>query len=118
MQSSDQDYAEQKELLDQFHEKTGEDVFVASFSVMQHKDTGHHTSYCVWPEGPISLLPRAERIVLGGDDQSPVMALWEKVAEIAGDFMTPMGMYPERYRVEGFPTADQLAAMGNELEGQ
>jgi len=31
--------------------------------------------------------------------------------------MTPMGMYPERYRVEGFPTSDQLAAMGNQLEG-
>lgn len=37
--------------------------------------------------------------------------------ESRGDLMTPMGMYPERYRVEGFPTSDQLAAMGNQLEG-
>ena len=44
------------------------------------------------------------------------MAPWEKVVEIAGDLIAPMGIYPERYRVEGFPTADQLAAMGNELE--
>jgi len=44
------------------------------------------------------------------------MTPWDKLVEIAGDLMTPMGMYPERYRVDGFPTADQLAAMGNELE--
>ncbi len=43
IRSYGQDYAEQKELLDQLHEKTGEDVFVASYSVMQHKETGHRT---------------------------------------------------------------------------
>jgi len=116
IQSIGQDYSEQKELLDRLHEKTGEDVFVASYSVMQHKDTGHRTSYCVWTKGSISLLPQAERIVLASEGQAPVMAPWEKVAEITGDLVTPMGIYPERYRVEGFPTAGQLAAMGNELE--
>ena len=116
MQSSGQDYSEQKELLDRLHEKTGEDVFVASYSVMQHKDTGHQISYCVWTKDTVSLLPQTERIVLGGEGQAPIMAPWEKVVEIAGDMMTPMGIYPERYRVEGFPTADQLAAMGNELK--
>ncbi len=118
IQSFGHDYAEQKELLDELHEKTSEDVFVASYSVMQHKDSGHRTSYCVWTEGTASLLPQVERIVLGGEDQEPVMAPWEKVVEIVGDLMTPMGMYPERYRVEEFPTAEQLAAMGNELEGR
>ena len=44
------------------------------------------------------------------------MTPWDKLVEIAGDLMTPMGMYPERYRVEGFPTAAQLVAMGYELE--
>ena len=73
-------------------------------------------SYCTWPKGPVTLLPRAERVVLGGEDQALVMARWEKVAEVAGDLMTPLEVYPERYRVEGFPTAEQLAAMGNELE--
>ncbi len=116
IESFGHDYAEQKELLDALHEKTGEDVFVASYSVMQHKDTGNRLSYCVWTKGTISLLPQAERIVLGGEGQAPVMAPWDKVVEIAGDLMTPMGIYPERYRVEDFPSADQLAAMGNELE--
>ena len=116
MLSSGQDYSEQKELLDRLHDKTGEDVFVASYSVMQHKDTGHQISYCVWTKDKISLLPQTERIVLGGEGQVPIMAPWKKVVEIAGDMMTPMGVYPERHRVEGFPTAAQLAAMGNELE--
>ena len=53
-----QDYAEQKELLDQLHEKTGEDIFVASYSVMQHKDTGHRISYCVWTEGTFRFCPK------------------------------------------------------------
>ena len=117
IQSSGHEYAEQKELLDELHEKTGEDVFVASYSVMQHKETGHPISYCVWTKGSISLLPQTERIVLGGEGQAPVMAPWDKVVEIVGDLMTPMDMYPERCRVEGFPSAAQLAAMGNELDG-
>jgi uncharacterized protein YtpQ (UPF0354 family) len=116
MRSHGQDYAEQKELLDQLHEKTGEDVFVASYSALQHKDSGRRMSFCVWTEGTVSLLPQAEWVLLGGEDRAPVMALWEKVVEIAGDLMTPLDMYPERFRVEGFPTVAQLAAMGNELE--
>ena len=115
MKSFGQDYAEQKGLLDELHEKTGEDVFVASYSVVQQKETGHRVSFCMWTKGLPSLLPQTERIVLGGEDQEPVMARWERVVEIAGDLMTPMGIYPERYRVEGFPTTEQLAAMGNEL---
>ncbi len=115
LQSHGQDYAEQKSLLDKLHEKKGQDIFVAAFSVMKHKKTEQRTSYCVWTKGIISLLPKAERVVLGGEDQEPVMAPWDKVVRIAGELMTPMGMYPERYKVEAFPSPEQLAAMGNEL---
>ena len=115
MRSWGQDYAEQKELLDALHAKTGRDVFVSAFSVMQRKDTGRHISYCVWPKGADSLLPRTERIILGGVGQEPIMAPWERVVEAAGNLMTPMDMYPERYRVEGFPSAEQLEAMSDEL---
>jgi hypothetical protein len=118
IRSAGQDYAEQKELLDELHEKTGKDVCVASYSVMEHKDTGHRISYSIWSKGTVSLLPQAERIVLGGEGQPPIMAPWDRVVEIVGDLMTPMGMYPERYQVEEFPSAEQLAAMGNELESR
>ena len=116
MQRYGQDYAEQKELLDALHEKTGEDIFVASFSVVEHKDTRQRTSYCVWTKGSHSLLPKTERIILGGPDQEPIMVTWDRVAEVVGDLMKQQGMYPERYRVEAFPTGEQLAAMGNELK--
>jgi len=78
--------------------------------------TGHQLSYCVWTKDRVSLLPKTERIVLGGEGQAPIMAPWEEVVEIVGDMLTPMGIYPERYRVDAFPTAAQLAAMGNELK--
>jgi uncharacterized protein YtpQ (UPF0354 family) len=118
MRSSAQDYAEQKELLDKLHEIRGEDVSVASFCVMQHKHTGQRANYCVWTPGTVSLLPRTERVIFGGEGQETSMAPWEKVVEVAGHLMTPTDMYPERWRVETFPSAEELAAMGNELKGR
>ena len=35
---------------------------------------------------------------------------------VVGHSMTPTSMYPERFRVETFPTGEELAAMGNELQ--
>ncbi len=117
MRSLGQDYAEQKELLDKLHEIRGEDVFVSSFSVMQHKLSAQRVNYCVWTAGEISLLPRTERVIFGGAGQETVMAAWDKVVEVVGHLMTPTDMYPERWRVETFPSAEELAAMGNELKG-
>ncbi|MGO9110285.1 MAG: DUF1444 family protein [Thermoguttaceae bacterium] len=116
LQSLGQDYAEQKELLDKLHEITGESVLVSTFSVMQHKRTGQRVNYCVWARGAISLLPRAERVIFGGEGQETVMVPWERVVEVVGHLMTPTGMYPDRFRVETFPTVEELAAMGNELK--
>jgi hypothetical protein len=116
MQSLGQDYAEQKELLEKLYEKRGEDVLVSSFSVMEHKHTGQRVNYCIWTVGTTSLLPRTEYVIFGGEGRETVMAPWEKVTQIVGHLMTPTGMYPERRRVEDFPTADQLAAMDNELK--
>jgi hypothetical protein len=33
------------------------------------------------------------------------------VREIAGDLMKPVGIYPERYLVDDFPSETQLAAL-------
>ena len=64
------EYNDQKELLDQIHEHTGEDLFVASFSAVQHKDTGRISSYSVWSEGVETLLPETDDIVLLRADQA------------------------------------------------
>jgi uncharacterized protein YtpQ (UPF0354 family) len=111
------DYAEQKELLDELHEKTGVDVFVGTYLAV--KATGGQVfTYSIWSKDVPTLLPRTDSVAFQATTQAPVIARWEKVVEIAGDLMEPLGMYPERYRVESYPTAEQLAAMGSELEAK
>jgi hypothetical protein len=110
------DYAEQTELLNALHEKTGEDAFVATFTGLEHPDTGKVSSYCVWSEGITSLLPRTDEIVffrLKDKDDGEIigMAAWDRVEKAVGNLMTPTSLYPERFRVEAFPSAEQLAAL-------
>jgi hypothetical protein len=112
------EYNDQKELLDQIHQQSGEDLFVASFSAVQHKDTGRISSYSVWSEGVETLLPETDDIVLLRADQAAdkvqvaAAGKFERVRQIAGDLMQPQGTYPERYRVVEFPSVQQLAAIG------
>jgi hypothetical protein len=112
------EYNDQKELLDQIHGQSGHDVFVASFSAMQQKDTGRITSYSVWSEGVKTLLPETDHLVLlrpnPSEDKVEVVAAgsFQHVRDVAGELMQPQGTYPERYRVLEFPSAAQLAAIG------
>jgi hypothetical protein len=111
-QSFGQAYSEQKELLDKLHEKTGEDVFVASFLGMEREGTNELSSYCVWGNGVLAWLPRTDLVVCAETKgQTPRMVPWERVVEVVGDLMKPMGMYPERWQVSEFPSAEQLKAM-------
>jgi hypothetical protein len=109
LQSIGRDYADQKELLD-----GTTDIFVASFSVMEHKETEHLITYCVWPKDVLVLLPRTDKIAFMQEGKNPLMAAWDRVVEIVGDLMEPLDIYPERFQVSGFPTEEQLAAMGAE----
>jgi hypothetical protein len=112
------EYNDQKELLDQIHQQKGNDVFVASYSAVQHKDSGRITSYSVWSDGVDTLLPETDDVVLlranRGAQKVEVAAAssFERVRDVAGDLMQPLGTYPERYRVAGFPSEQQLAAIG------
>jgi len=121
VQSLARDYGEQQELLAALHEKTGEDVFVASYNALQNKEDGRVHSYCVWSEDVDSLLPETDQVffIKQGDGDKPEMvsgADWDKVREVVGDLMEPQETYPERYLVREFPTAEQLAQLG-EAEG-
>lgn len=114
------EYNEQKELLDQVHAHTGENLFVASFSAVQRKDTGRIVSYSVWSEGIETLLPETDDILLRrADDATDKISLaaagsFDRVRDIAGHLMQPLGTYPERYRVSQFPTEQQLTAIGKQ----
>jgi hypothetical protein len=108
------DYGEQAGALNALHQKTGKDVFVASFSARQGKETGEVRSYCVWSEGVVSFLPRTDDIFFfrpkDGEGEIVTTAPWDQAQAVLGDLMKPLGLYPERYLVEDFPSDEQLAA--------
>jgi hypothetical protein len=57
------------------------------------------------------LLPETDRIYFyrpDAPDGQQVVAhrSWRTVQQLAGDMMEPQGMYPERWRVNNFPSDD------------
>ena len=98
-----------------FTRKTNEDVFVAAFSVMQHKKKGAARNFLHVGRGRPVCCRREWSDRHWQRRPKSLWYRWEKVVEVAGHLMTPMDIYPERYRVKEFPPAEQLAAMGNEL---
>lgn len=109
------EYGRQKQMLDGLHEKRGEDLFVASYEGRISDDGREVFSYCAWTREVVSLLPRTDRILFVDleqpEDRRVVPARWEQAAEIVGDLMQPVDTYPPRYRVDGFPTPEQLEAL-------
>jgi len=107
-------YERQKELLETLHERDGTDLFVATYKVVKDK-TGTSVSYAVWSEGTDTLLPKTNKLFFLQDEDLVASGDWDKVQQVVGDLMEETDLYPARYRVRGFPTAEQLAAIGNEL---
>jgi hypothetical protein len=114
-QSILRDYDEQSELLERLYEQRCDDTFVASYTATRDGGTGRIESYCVWPKGVESLLPRADTVYFydGGDqiDGEPFGAPWQAVVEVVGELMTKEDLLPERFRVERFPTDRQLGIL-------
>ena len=104
-----EDYADQKTLLDDLHEKHDLDLFVASFMLAQDNHARQEFSLCTWSEGVDALLPKADRIALvrfneQGEAQRAGTYDWDTVSAVAGHLMTPEpDTYPIRYRVTQFP---------------
>jgi uncharacterized protein YtpQ (UPF0354 family) len=74
-------------------------------------------SCCTWGEGIQALLPCTDKVALIKGDRKEnfrlaAFAAWDRVQEVVGDLMTPVGLYPERFRVDQFPTDKQLEAIG------
>ena len=114
------EYNDQKDLLDQIHAARDESTLVPAFHAVQRKEGGQAASYTYWPAGTTALLPETDGIMLlrigQSGDKAEVAASgsWQRVRNIVGDLMQPLGMYPERWRVVDFPTPQQLAAIGKE----
>jgi uncharacterized protein YtpQ (UPF0354 family) len=105
------DYAEQGELLERWHNATGEEVFVASYGTAKREDADAYTSYSVWTEGVTTLLPKTDEVAFVQGKRVLGRAPWNEVRQIAGDLMQQLDMYPRRFKVEKFPSAEQLARL-------
>ena len=108
-----EDYAEQKQLLEQLHQKQGVDVFVASYMLYKGEDE-RMFSVASWTEGVDTLLPQADRVSFvvmdeAGQPQHAGIVSWEQVEAVAGHLMqVEPDSYPVRYRVAGFPELGSL----------
>lgn len=108
-------YQEQKELLDSLHEKTGKDIYVGRYTLIQ-RETGQYESHTGWAKSTPTLLPKTDLIIFG-DPTKPrgetiiAVVKWEDAVAVVGDLMLDAEMTPPRFYVSKFPTDEQLAAM-------
>ena len=111
-----EDYAEQKTLLDQRYEKDGTDVFVATYMLVKGDDE-RIFSVSTWTAGVEALLPETDRIVLGyldepGREGRRWNVAWGDLVAAAGHLMVPQeGFQLPRWRVTAFPDEALLTAL-------
>jgi uncharacterized protein YtpQ (UPF0354 family) len=105
-----EDYAGQKDLLEKSHEKTGVDLFVASYQLITAKESGREASFTVWTEDVDTLLPEAELVALvstaelGGERAGPPkFVAWRDLQAATGAFEQLPERYPARYKPANFP---------------
>jgi hypothetical protein len=117
-------YEGQKRSLVSGREGGDDGEFIASCSLVSKSPSEPPTSYAVWTEGITTLLPRTDKVAFSQVDPAQgqriaAFADWGRVRDVVGDLMTPLDLYPQRFRVDGFPTGEQLRALGfaSGLEG-
>lgn len=104
------DYAEQKQLLDQWYAQEGQQILVADEIAMLDRKTGRPFCLTFWADGVASLLPRADTIGFKSADEV-ILVPWAAALAIAGERMIKTDHYPFRYRVDSFPGAVELTQM-------
>jgi hypothetical protein len=103
------DYEQQKGLLEKLYEVRHEDVFVASYILVQKKSAEDLTSYAVWTKGVTTLLPLADRIAFVElETNVQFEAPWSAATAVVGHRMTKTDLYPERYRIDDYPTPSEI----------
>lgn len=110
-------YGEQKELLDKLNGQNAEQVFVAAYQGRKWKDQVFSQAVIAQDALP-SLLPLADTLEFGRIDpetdgwKTMSAARLDKCVSVIADLLIPMGMYPERCRIETFPSKKQIHQMG------
>lgn len=100
-------YAEQKELLDRFHQQQDDDIFVANHAPMQDRRSGRTFCMTFWADGLASLLPRADVIAFKTATEVIVVP-WDAALPVVQHRMTQTEHYPVRFRVDSFPSVEEL----------
>lgn len=108
-------YNEQQKALEDFHTKTGKDIHVAKFSLMQDQ-AGRYGSHTLWVRDVIALLPEADHVLFYEPDAPEAERIvarvpWAIVKAQLDDLMLDTQLFPPRHYVSRFPTPEQLAAM-------
>jgi uncharacterized protein YtpQ (UPF0354 family) len=105
------DYAEQSRVLEAWTEQAGEDVFVAGYQAISDKERGAYSSYCVWSEGVPTFLPAADDVAFVVGGKFAGTAPWDRVCAVASHLMTSLDLHPPRFKVQAFPSPDQIASL-------
>lgn len=109
-------YAEQKHLLDQQQEAgiLDETAFMASFSAVIRDNETQPISYSVWGDGVETLLPKTNYIAFQGKQSAS--GQWDHVMSVVGKLVQEdTTYYPTRYRVQSYPSPEQLTEIGDAL---
>lgn len=103
-------YSDQKSLLEEKNKIERRDIFVATFTLLQQKDSERYTSISTWADKVVSLLPKTDLIAIETQSKKEQFLLvpWEKVAEIVGERLRVQDIYPQRFLVESSPDAAEL----------
>jgi hypothetical protein len=107
------DYHSQMQVL----AKRDHRLFVSVYMLAWYKQLRMYQSFCEWTEGVDSFLPVTDHVGLfrpraRGEREYLGVYAWEDVVRVAGDLMETTDLFPQRYRVRGFPTEQQLRDLG------
>jgi hypothetical protein len=106
-------FNEQKEVLETHFERAGEDIFVATLQVAQRDDSEEYHTWTTWTRNVVSLLPQADQVALYDNEaKTMAMARWTDLARVMGSRLEATEYLPARWKVSGFPSTSDLAAMG------
>jgi hypothetical protein len=102
-----------KEVLEKNFAQQNQDVFVASLQVYEVPGSEAFVSHVTWTKTVDTILPAADQVIFVElDTKAMRIAPWAEVLRVMGAGMSPSEGLPLRYRVSGFPTAEQFVAMG------
>lgn len=106
------DYAQQKRALEHRLKLSGEDIFVASFSVNQQQGKERFHSLSVLTKGVDTLLPKTDLVCLTNLESKEVVSVpWSVFEQTAGYLLEPLPHVLPRYRVRKFPTDGEVGLL-------